>query len=558
MRSLALVLGSVVAISGAAEAGSIKFKDIAKKAGVDDPGTNSAAAAFADYDNDGDIDIYISVEDVADGLHNRLWENDGEGNFTDVAKERGVQNAQGLGRGISWGDYDNDGDKDLIVANMPPSGMMKRTPVPTTLYKNLLSETGEPNFEDITQKAGIIRTEIARDLEFKGLSNTSGGVEWVDFDNDGDLDILWRSADYESDHELFRNDGNDTFTRVTKEAGISLIGKLKEANSQGVSGWFDFDQDGWVDLLSPNEGGPNVLFKNNGDGTFTDITVNRKAPSGLAFLNPGNAHGACLSDFDNDGDIDVYLPHSDQANRMIRNDLKEGLPSTFTDITLASGAGDVGGARGCTVADFDNDGYEDIYISNGGLADTLINDVMEGFPPFVQFYIAWEPAKNTLLRNNGDFTFEDVTRRSGAEGESIGKGVASGDINNDGFPDIFSTNQTYYSARERVNIEQSNFLFLNRGNSNNWIKIKLVGTESNRSAFNARVIVTADDLVQTKEIYSATGYNSQNDQTLIFGLGKRDEVDKIEIVWPSGQTQTLDGLAIKETHVITEPSESSS
>ena len=553
MRLLTFLLGTTLMIAPACAEGEIVFTDVGETAGIADPATNSAAPAFADYDNDGDVDIYVSVEDVAEGIHNRLWENDGSGVFTDVAEARGVQNAGGLGRGISWGDYDNDGDVDLLVANMPPSGMMKRTPVPTTLYKNMLVETGEPNFENITQIAKLIRPEIDKDIEFGGLSNTSGGIEWVDYNNDGRLDILWRSADYESDHELFRNEGGDVFKRVTKEAGISLTERVKEANSQGVSGWFDFDQDGLVDLLSPNEGGPNVLFRNKGDGTFEDITRSFKPPSGVAFLNPGNAHGACLGDIDNDGDIDVYLPHSDQANRLIRNDLKEKGAPMFTDITLASGAGDLGGARGCTMADYDNDGFIDIYVNNGGLSNTLINDVMEGFPPFVQFYIAWEPAENALLRNNGDGTFTDVTQGSGAEGLSIGKGVASGDVNDDGFADIFATNQTYYSAGKRVNIEQKNFLFLNQGNTNNWIKVKLVGTKSNRSAYNARVVVTAGDLVQTREIYSSTGYNSMDDATLIFGLGPRNAVDKVEVIWPSGQTQALEGLEIKATHTITEP-----
>lgn len=554
MRTVIIVLGSI-AWGGLAHAGSvIEFDDISESAGIADLNTNSAAVAFTDYDNDGDLDMYISVEDTAEGLHNRLWENDGTGKFADVAQQRGVQNAGGLGRGISWGDYDNDGDADLLVGNMPPSGMMRRTPVPTTLYKNLLVETGEPNFENITLKAGLIRKDVERDIEFGGLSNTSGGIEWVDYNNDGKLDILWRSADYESDHELFRNDGDDTFTRVTKQAGITLIGVVKEANSQGVSGWFDFDQDGWVDLLSPIEGGPNVMFHNNGDGTFSNITRSFKAPSGLAFLNPGNANGVCLGDVDNDGDIDVYFPLGDQANRLVRNDLVEKQEANFTDVTLASGAGDTGGARGCTMADFDNDGFIDIYVNNGGLSNTLINDVMEGFPPFVQFYIAWTPAENALLHNNGDGTFTDVTDGSGTQGMSIGKGVAWGDVNNDGFADILATSQTYYSAGKRVNVSQQNFLFLNKGNNNNWIKVRLIGTKSNRSAFNARVVATSGDLVQTREIYSSTGYNSEDDQTIIFGLGQNDKVDRIDVIWPSGEKQSLEDLTPKQTITITEPS----
>ncbi len=549
----ALLVGLVLQPASVFGASSIRFKEVGEKAGIADLGTNAAGVAFTDYDNDGDVDIYVNVGASAPGVQNRLWENDGEGNFTDVSKERGVNYEGALGRGVAWGDFDNDGDSDLVIATMPPSGMPQGHQ-PATLFKNLLTETGEPNFENIGRAAGLMRAGNEKDAELGGLGNTSGGIMWVDYDNDGLLDISWRSADYHIDHELFKNNGDGTFTQVTSESGISLIGKLLEINSQGNGGWFDFDQDGFVDHLSTTEGDANVLFHNQGDGTFADVTKSRQPPSGLAFLNPGNANGVCLGDIDNDGDIDAYFPLSDQANRMVRNDLKETGAANFSDITLASGTGDKGGARGCTMADFDNDGLIDIYVNNGGLSDTLINDVMTGLPVFVQFYIAWEPANNALFQNNGDGTFTDVTKRSGAEGFGIGSGVAAGDVNNDGFPDIFANNRTYYSAGKPANIEQKNKLFLNRGNDNNWIKVKLVGTRSNRSAYNARVKAVAGDLEQTREIYSGIGYNSLNEQTITFGLGKRDSVDRIEVTWPSGQVQELTDLEPGQTITITEPS----
>jgi enediyne biosynthesis protein E4 len=252
--------------------------------------------------------------------------------------------------------------------------------------------------------------------------------------------------------------------------------------------------------------------------------------------------------------MDVYLPMADQANRLILSRLREKKAVTFDDVTLKSGAGDTGGARGCTMADFDNDGWLDIYVNNGGPSNTLINDVIAGFPPFVQFYIAWQPANNTLLRNNRDGTFADVTTGSGAEGLGIGSGVGAADINGDGFADIFATNRTYYALGKQVSpTAGQSRLFVNQGNANNWVKIALRARRSNRSAIGARVTVTAGDLVQHRETTSAHGYNSTNDPTLMFGLGERTAIDTITVRWPSGSVQTIKAPRTKRVVTIVEP-----
>ena len=551
--AIAVLFPMTVSVGAIAET-PIRFDDIAADAGVADVGLNGAGVAFSDYDNDGDIDIYFSNADAATlefGIHNRLWQNDGTGKFVDVSVERGVTNRGGLGRGVSWGDFDNDGDNDLLVANMQSSAQAGDS-VPTTLYRNQLAETGDPDFVDITRAAGLMRKGHAKDASRGGITDTAGGIGWVDYDGDGDLDILWRSTDYEVDQALFRNNGDGTVTDVTAEAGIGIIGRVLAANGQGSSAWFDMDLDGDVDLLTPNEGDANVLFHNLGDGTFTEITRSRKPPQGLAFLNPGNSNGACLGDIDNDGDMDVYLPNADQANRLIRNDWVEKAQVTFADITLASGAGDMGGARGCTMADYDNDGFMDIYVSNGGPSNSLFNDVVGGLPLSVQFYIAWTPGRNTLLHNNGDNTFTDVTDGSGAEGMGIGTGVASGDINGDGFADIFATSRTYYNSGKLISAAQQNRLFLNRGNANRWLRIKLVGTSGNSNAYNARVRVLAGDLQQHRELFSATGYNSADDPTMLVGLAQHDEADIVEVTWPNGKVQTLQNVRAGTTLTITE------
>jgi enediyne biosynthesis protein E4 len=423
----------LIASPAVADTPVIIFEDMSGPYGVTDMAVNSTGPAFADYDNDGDLDIYVPAEALAEGINNRLWENDGTGTFKNVANERGVDNDGSYSRGASWGDYDNDGDQDLAVSNMPP-GQDRRNHVPTTVYKNLLIETGKPNFEDVTRAAGVMRKDNEEDMRIGGVGNTGAGIAWGDYDNDGDLDLFWKCADYDIENALFRNNGDGTFTDVTDTAGVAIQGKVLEANSQGSPNWTDINDDGWVDLLITNEGDAKVLLLNNKNGTFTDITKNRRGPNGFAFLNPGNANGACIGDIDNDGDLDFYLPNADQANRLILSTLSDTGEVKFEDITLSSGTGDPGGARGCTMADFDNDGWLDIYVNNGGLSNVLINDVISQMPTFVQFYIAWEPAKNKLYRNNGDQTFTDITEGSGAEGFGIGSGVGAADINEDGFP----------------------------------------------------------------------------------------------------------------------------
>ena len=204
------------------------------------------------------------------------------------------------------------------------------------------------------------------------------------------------------------------------------------------------------------------------------------------------------------------------------------------------------------MADFDNDGLLDIYVNNGGESNVLINDVIS-MPVFVQFYIAWEPAYNRLYRNNGDNTFTDITNGSGAEGLGIGSGVGAADVNDDGYPDLFVTNRTYYSMGKRVSMEQQNQLLLNAGGENNWVRVALIGTRSNRSGYGARVKLVSGDLVQYREHTSAHGYNSANDPRLLFGLGANNSIDYIEITWPSGVVQKVDGVEPGNTVTITEP-----
>ena len=528
---------------------SIQFEDISFDAGVADVAVNSSGPSFIDYDNDGDIDIYVNTEYHGENQGNRLFENDGSGYFIDVAVERGVDNKYALGRGASWGDYDNDGDMDLIVSNLPSSGGTKIPP--TTLFKNLLIETGSANFRNATIESNLFRANVKEDREIGGIGNTGAGVAWADYDNDGDLDLYWKCADYDIDNALFRNNGDGTFTDVTEEAGAGIIDLVAEAGSQGSPNWTDVNQDGWIDLLVTNEGSEKILFLNQENGTFKNITRSFRAPSGTVFLNPGNANGACIGDIDNDGDMDVFLPTADQSNRLYISLLSDTGSLSYKDISLSSGIDHKSGARGCTMGDFDNDGLIDIYVNNGGLQNTLINDVIN-LPIFVQFYIAIEPAYNKLFQNNGDLTFSDVTKTSGTEVLGIGSGVGNADLDDDGFLDLFLTNRTFYNSDKQITESDRNYLLRNKGNGNNWIKIELTGTKSNTNAYGARVKVMAGESIQYREHTSAHGYNSANDYRLHFGLANEENIDTIEIIWPSGERQLLTDVAVNQTLSIEE------
>lgn len=275
---VALLVGTLGVVSQAAEHSPVRFVNEASIRGVADPAVNSTGPTFGDYDLDGDLDIFVPVEDLAPGLHDRLFENQGDGRFVDVSTLRGVDNPGSFSRGAVFCDLDNDGDADLVSATMPP-GQSRQRHIPTTLFRNLLREQGEPNFIDVTRESGLMRAGNAEDEKIGGMGDTAGGVGCADYDRDGDLDIFWKNADGEIENALFRNEGNWQFLDVTNTSGVAVQEKLKDSNAQGSPNWVDFDQDGWPDLLITNEGDRKLLLRNLGDGQFEDITLARRAPN---------------------------------------------------------------------------------------------------------------------------------------------------------------------------------------------------------------------------------------------------------------------------------------
>jgi hypothetical protein len=427
----------------------------------------STGVAWGDYDNDGDLDVYVS--NCYDP--NKLYRNDGGGIFTDVTSS--PLDDPDCSYGVAWGDYDNDGDLDLYVANC---GTANR------LFRN----DGGGNFSEATSgPVGDTACGIA--------------VSWGDFDNDGDLDIFLVNGD---SCKYFRNDGSGVFVDATT-GPLSCPGE-----NTGVA-CADYDNDGDLDIYVVNGAMyPNKLLRNDGNGTFVDVT---SGPLG----DMGSARGVAWGDYDNDGDLDVYFANYNFGNKLLRNDGG----GTFTDVTTTVLA-DGGNPTNVAWGDYDNDGDLDLFVAKTN----------------VSFQGAIK-----LFRNDGGGVFVDAT--SGALADTgIWFGNSLGDFDNDGDLDLYV-----------ANAGGSNRLLMNqKGSTNHWLHVNLVGVVSNRSAIGARVRAESGTLSQIREISGGSGYLSQNSLTAEFGLGSRTVVDTLEIRWPSGTIQKLTNLTADTLLTITE------
>ena len=450
--------------------GTHLFADDSAVSGTDDAG-NGAGVAWGDYDGDGDEDMYV----VNNGT-NRLYRNEGDSTFTEVGASAGVADA-GSSQGTAWADYDNDGDLDLFVAN---NGGLNR------LFRN----NGNGTFTDVADSAGV-------DDGGDGF-----GVAWGDYDNDGYLDlyiIIPRGLNL-----LYRNNGNGTFTEVGVSAGVT--GDTSD-DGRGVA-WGDYDNDGDLDLgLANARPVANALYRNNGNGTFT--------PVGTAAGMPGDGSGQGIDwgDYDNDGHIDAYVTHADGlANRLYHNNGN----GTFTNVASPAGVGDTGIGLGVDWGDFDNDGDLDIYVARSGVA-------------------------NLLYDNNGDGTFSEIGSTAGVDDASTTRGTGVADYDSNGELDIYAANAT------------ANKLFRNITGTNNWLRVDLDGTVSNRSGIGARVRLVVGSTGQLRESQAGTGYLSQSSSMLSFGLGDSTVVDSLIVLWPSGAQQVLTSVASNQELTITEP-----
>lgn len=470
MHLFPLILAALLAGPGA-----LSFENLATSSGVAKGGDPGAVAWF-DFDNDGDQDLFVAAIGK-----NRLFRNDGDGRFTKL-KKTGLDSSSAQSFGVAVGDYDNDGFLDLFVANLSGG---------SALYHN---DAGA-KFRNTTATAGV-----------KGSSASSYSAAWADFDRDGRLDLYVANGNQNAGTRnfLYHNLGGGRFEDVAGRAGVDGMD-----SSLGCA-WADFDDDGWPDLYVANFGQANRLYRNNGDGTFTD----RAAHAGVD--DSGRGAGAAWGDYDNDGDLDLYLFNTNLgqgANRLYRNN-GDG---TFAD--ASAGVRGTGDGEAAVWGDFDNDGWLDLFLVNR-------SDVSS--------------QRNRLYRNLGGAGFADVTAQAGVLGSGVGQPAAAADYDGDGLLDLYVGNLP--GKRED--------LFRNRTSGGNALVVRLVGTTSNRAAIGARVVVRVGQLDLRRDVQSSSGRSSQDQLWPHFGIGDATVVDEIQIRWPSGAVQRIEDVAVGVVDVV--------
>jgi hypothetical protein len=542
----ALVSSAVVAtphraVVQPATSGGVRLRDVAGAAGLDFVHQHSptpekhyvetvpGGLAVFDYNGDHRPDIFFtngartpSLDKTSAAYANRLYRNDGGMKFTDVSEAAGVRGV-GYAMGAAAADYDNDGDVDLFVAGVRQN--------------QLLRNHGDGRFEDVTAQAGIGSGDWA----------VAGG--WFDYDNDGRLDLFvvnyvrW-SPDvnrYCGDqargiriychprffqglpNRLYRNRGDGTFEDVSVRAGLSAH------TGKGMSVAFaDHDHDGRVDVFVTNDTVPNFLFHNHGDGTFRETAL----LSGVSVPGSGrpvSAMGTDFQDYDNDGWEDIHLTAlSGETFPLFRNDAHGG----FTDTTLSSGLATLTTSRSgwCTVfLDGDNDGRKDLFTANSHVNDRIGQSEATG----------WQQA-NSLFMNNGQGRFRDATAESGlGAAAAVHRGCGVADFDGDGRPDI-----VVLALGTRAELWKNE-----TASDNAWLTIRLVGSRSNRDGIGARVIVGN----QVRTMSTAMGYASSSHAGLHFGLGRTADSVRVEVHWPSGTRQVVEGVKTGQVMEIREP-----
>lgn len=494
------------------------------------PETLGAGGAFLDYDNDGHLDLYL-VNSAAPSM---LFRNRGDGTFRDVTVSAKVDNQGSYGHGVACGDVDNDGYVDLYITNLGAN----------RLYHNNRDGT----FTDITRQAGVGDTRWSSSATF--FDYDSDGyldlyvVNYVNYRLDGSAPICLENPAFNATEKvrgychpkhfkgapdrLYRNNGDGTFTDTTDAANIRDPGGMFLGKGLGVVA-ADFDADGNPDIYVANDDTPNYLFYNKGDGTFAEIAI----LTGCAYSADGIAQagmGVDAGDYNGDGFLDLFVTNfSYETNTLYRNN-GDG---TFTDVSYKARLGEESYlflGFGTGFFDPDNDGQLDIFIANGHIFPNVerTTDVVSYKQP------------NQLFRNRGDSTFIE---RQFEGRDAVSRGTLFGDYDNDGDTDLLVTqlNGTVTLLRNE-----------NR-TANNWLRLKLIGTRSNRHGIGARVTVTLGTESQTREVHRGYSYLSSNDPRLLLGLGKRTVVDQLQIHWQSGVVQTLENLTVNQELVVTEP-----
>ena len=528
----------------------ITFENILPGSGIDFVLNNSASehryqaetmaggVALFDYNNDGLLDIYFTncahlpdLDKSSPLFHNRLYRNNGNGTFTDVTESAGMR-GNFYSVGVAAADYDNDGYSDLFVAG-------------ANGYQ-LFHNNGNGTFTDVTEKAGLRRSH-------PDLANVfSVAAGWFDYDNDGFLDLIvinylkWSpeidvtciskgvKAYCSPDNYaglpnlLFHNNGDGTFTDVSESSGIfKFVGK-----GMGVA-FADYDGDGFTDIFIANDTYRNFLFHNNGNGTFTETGI----LSGVAYSESGKSvagMGADFRDINNDGKPDIFMTDMFGEGFLYFRNLGNGI---FEDETGPSGIRGLAmrlTGWGTGIFDFDNDSWKDIFTCNAAILDN--SEYVDGIP---------YKMRNTIVRNLGNGKFEDVSGTAGKDFQHAAahRGAAFGDLNNDGRIDIITNS---LGAEPEI--------FINRTqNGHHWLLVELEGTRSNRDGLGAKIAIIAGGKSQYNHATTSVGYGSSSDRRVHFGLGTESRVETLEVVWPSGARQSFRDVKADQILKIKEP-----
>ena len=501
--------------------------------------TTGTGVAFIDYDNDGWLDLFFVNGSTLEGFPadqaptNHLYRNKGNGTFEDVTSRAGLV-ASGWGQGACVGDFDGDGYDDVFVSYFGQN----------RLYRN----RGNGTFEDVTRGAGL-----------DARTRWGTGCAFLDYDRDGRLDLfvanyidldLKTAPTPESGlcrykgiqvacgppglnggkNALYHNRGDGTFEDVSDKSGIT---RASGTYGLGVS-TLDFDNDGWVDLYVANDSNPSAVYRNNHDGTFTDVGV----ASGCAYSQDGKPQagmGVAVGDYDHNGTMDIFKTNFAGDTSTLYANSGDGF---CHDRTFGSGIGI--NTRwlgwGTAFVDLDNDGWLDLFLVNGHV-----------YPEVAQLKTeAAYQQRKVIYRNLGNGRFTDVTDRLGAPVTTpkAGRGAAFGDFDNDGHVDVAI-----------ANVNDKPDLFRSTGDADHhWITLKLVGTRSNRNAIGARIHLVAGNVQQWDEVRGGGSYMSQNDLRVHFGLGAATRADRVEVRWPNGLEESWDNLAADRFHTLKEGS----